>query len=301
MDETEFSLQVDLHKGQARQGPGGEDETRQALMLTGLFTTESSETTSSSLDRVVWKIADLGCGTGAGTLALARLIPELLQQQKPQSRQYMIDITAVDLSSQFLTVLEQRAQKQQQEKIGDNNKNDNNIAVEIHTKCGSMAADSLALLFPSQDESSLDMIWSEGAIYNIGFETGIKTWKPFLKASGILAVSEITWTTPASVRPKEIQEYWDKEYPEMTTAAVNMALLEQHGYAVVGYFVLPPHCWLQNYYRPLQEHFHDFVEGQRATLEKQATATVESYQEEIRMYETYKDYYSYGFYIARKV
>ena len=29
------------------------------------------------------------------------------------------------------------------------------------------------------ESSYFDLIWSEGAIYNIGFEKGIKTWKPF--------------------------------------------------------------------------------------------------------------------------
>ena len=37
-----------------------------------------------------------------------------------------------------------------------------------------------------------DVIWSEGAIYNIGFEKGVKDWKRFLKTGGMMVVSEIT-------------------------------------------------------------------------------------------------------------
>jgi ubiquinone/menaquinone biosynthesis C-methylase UbiE len=44
---------------------------------------------------------------------------------------------------------------------------------------------------PFADEE-LDLIWSEGAIYNIGFEQGLKDWRRYLKPGGLLAVSEIT-------------------------------------------------------------------------------------------------------------
>ena len=46
----------------------------------------------------------------------------------------------------------------------------------------------------SFEKDSLDLIWSEGAIYNIGFERGLKEWRnylkpedtlPFLKVSGL--------------------------------------------------------------------------------------------------------------------
>jgi len=38
---------------------------------------------------------------------------------------------------------------------------------------------------PFQDEE-LDLIWSEGAIYNIGFERGLIEWRKFLKYIAIL-------------------------------------------------------------------------------------------------------------------
>jgi len=42
---------------------------------------------------------------------------------------------------------------------------------------------------------TLDAVWSEGAIYNIGFEKGVREWRRFLKPGGILAVSELTGRT----------------------------------------------------------------------------------------------------------
>jgi len=59
-------------------------------------------------------------------------------------------------------------------------------------------------------EGEFDLIWSEGAIYNIGFENGLKKWKDYLKAGCYLSVSEITWIT--QTRP---EEFWKAEYPEV--------------------------------------------------------------------------------------
>ena len=35
-------------------------------------------------------------------------------------------------------------------------------------------------------EEELDMIWCEGAIYNIGFERGLKEWRKYLKPGGYI-------------------------------------------------------------------------------------------------------------------
>ena len=60
------------------------------------------------------------------------------------------------------------------------------------------------------EKEELDIIWSEGAVYNIGFKNGINYWKEFLKPGGILAVSELSWTT--NCRPKGLEDFWTGEY-----------------------------------------------------------------------------------------
>jgi len=105
------------------------------------------------------RIADIGCGTGASTLVLASKLRN--------SR-----ITAVDLFPEFLDILSKRA-------------NAAGCSTQIETLAESM--DSL----PFANES-LDLIWSEGAIYNIGFAKGVEAWRPILRTGGVLAVSEIT-------------------------------------------------------------------------------------------------------------
>jgi SAM-dependent methyltransferase len=247
----DYQLLIDLHKNAKRQGPGGDAESIKALSL-------------AMIKRgTPLKIADIGCGTGASTLLLARLLEA--------------QITAVDFLQDFLKILEGRA-----ENMG--------LSEKISTRCCSM--DNL----PFEGEN-FDVIWSEGAIYNIGFEKGAKDWNRFLKVSGLLVVSEITWIT--SSRPSELQKYWDEEYPEIDVASSKFHVLEKNGYSPIGYFVLPEHCWLDNYYRPMQNSFNNFL-NRNGNSEK-ARAIVEEENREIELYEKYRAHYSYGVYIAKKL
>jgi ubiquinone/menaquinone biosynthesis C-methylase UbiE len=208
-------------------------------------------------------IADIGCGTGASALLLA---------QRLNAR-----VTAVDFLDDFLHVLKERA-----ERAG--------VADRISTIACSMED----LPF---EEDAFDVIWSEGAIYNIGFEKGISQWRRFLKTGGLLVASEITWLTDS--RPSEIENHWNSEYPEVDLASAKFRILEQQGYSPVAYFVLPEHCWLDQYYRPMQARFAEFLD--RNGNSDEALAIVAAEQREIELYETYKAHFSYGVYIARKL
>lgn len=248
---SDYELLIDMHRDGDRQGPGGDAETELALNLAGLDRTTPL------------KIADLGCGTGASTRQLARLLSA--------------QITAVDFLPQFLDILNAKAAEM-------------GLADQITTLACSI--DDL----PFEPES-YDVIWSEGAIYNIGFEKGVREWRPYLKMGGLLVVSEITWLT--ATRPAEIHDFWVGEYPEIDVASAKMAVLEKEGYAPLGYFVLPEHCWLDNYYRPMQARHGAFLA--RHGHSEAAQAIVAAEVEEISLYERYKAYYSYGVYVAQKV
>jgi len=202
------------------------------------------------------QIADIGCGTGAST----RLLADELEAT----------ITAVDLFPQFLEKL-------------------NGVSDKITTRTASMDA------LPFED-ASLDVIWSEGAIYNLGFETGVRDWRRFLKPGGVLAVSELTWFTQD--RPQALTDHWMAAYPEVDTAAAKIKILEQHGYALLGYFPLPQSCWLENYYRPLQARFPAFLE--RHGQSQAAKTLVADEAAEIALYERFSDYFGYGLYVAQK-
>ena len=74
------------------------------------------------------------------------------------------DIIAVDLFEEFLEKLKENSAKE-------------NTTANIKTLSASM--DKLPF-----EKEELDIIWSEGAVYNIGFKNGINYWKEFLKPGG---------------------------------------------------------------------------------------------------------------------
>jgi len=217
MDDLQMQLLIDLHRSNFRQGPGGEAETKQALMLAGLDKSRPL------------KIADIGCGTGASTIQLAKELDA--------------EITAVDFLPEFLEELQARATA-------------HSMVDKITTLSCSMDA------LPFADEE-FDVIWSEGAIYNMGFEAGVSAWRRFLKPGGKLIVSEITWLT--AERPSELQSHWNTEYPEIDVASAKIGILE------------------------------------RNRGSDQAREIIECEKAEIALYEKHRDHYSYGVYIAKKI
>lgn len=247
----DLQLLVQLHLDADRQGPGGDEQTRRAIDLSGLK------------DRHGLRVADIGCGTGASTLVLARELDA--------------EVVAVDFLPAFLERLGTRAARAG---LGD----------RITTHAAAM--DDLPFAAESRDA-----IWSEGAIYNIGFEAGTRLWRRFIKPGGILAVSELTWTT--STRPRELEDHWHAQYGEVATASAKIAVLERNGYAPLGYFVLPDTCWLDAYYRPLEQRLEGFLEDHGSS--EAARSLVAAERLEISLYERYRDYVGYGYYVARKL
>lgn len=209
------------------------------------------------------KIADIGCWTGVSTLVLAEHTNS--------------EIVAVDLLGEFLA------------KLVDDGKQ-----AGVAEKISPLACSMDALPFHHEE---FDLIWAEWSIYNIWFEHGIKTWKPYIKPWGHLAVSEITWTTQE--RAQEIEEYWQNEYPEIATAWEKIKILEEQWFSLVGYFNLQEKSWIDNYYRPIEETFDQFLQAHNHAPEAQQIVALE--KQEIALYKQYKDYYSYGFYVARKL
>lgn len=209
------------------------------------------------------KIADIGCGTGGQTMVLAQNTPG--------------KIIGIDLFPQFVDIFNQNATK-----LG--------LTDKAKAIAGSM--DNL----PFQDEE-LDLIWSEGAIYNIGFERGLTEWRRFLKKGGYVAVTEASWFTPE--RPAEIEQFWLDAYPEIDTIPSKVAIMQKAGYIPVATFILPENCWTEHFYAPQVPAQKLFMEKYADNLN--AKRLVENLQHEAQLYARYKDYYGYVFYIGKKM
>jgi ubiquinone/menaquinone biosynthesis C-methylase UbiE len=209
------------------------------------------------------RIADIGCGTGGQTMVLA--------QHAPGS------ITGIDLFPKFIDLFNRNAAKL-------------NLQDRVTGIVGSM--DNLSF-----QKEELDLIWSEGAIYNIGFERGLREWQEFLKPGGFIAVSEASWFTEE--RPAEINEFWQDAYPEIDTIPNKVAQMQQAGYIPLASFILPENCWIEHFYEPqvaAQEAFLKKNEGNQA-----AEDFIANQRHETQLYYKYKAYYGYAFYIGKKI
>jgi len=206
-------------------------------------------------------ILDVGCGPGVQTMDLA-LISEGT-------------IVAVDTHQPFLDVLQQKI-------------NDEGFQDRIKVQNQSMKA----LEFPP---ASFDLIWSEGAIYIMGFENGLRAWKPLLKPEGYIVVTEATWLKPNP--PAEIREFWQQAYPEMKSLEENLNIIHNCGYYLIDYFVLPETSWTEEYYKPMQ----DRIEMLRVQYkdDPQKLAILDEEQIEIQLYNKYSDWYGFVFYIMQ--
>lgn len=209
------------------------------------------------------RIADIGCGTGGQTMTLA---------QNSQG-----NIIGVDLFQNFVDIFNTNATKL-------------DLQGRVKAIVGSM--DNL----PFRDEE-FDLIWSEGAIYNIGFERGLNEWNRFLKKGGYIAVSEASWFTQE--RPAEIEKFWVDAYPEIDTIPNKVALMQKAGYVPVATFILPENCWVEHFYVPQTKAQELFLKKYAGN--KTAEDLVANERHEAQLYAKYKEFYGYVFYIGKKI
>lgn len=206
-------------------------------------------------------ILDIGCGQGASTFDLLRLTDG--------------HVTAVDLFEPFLEKVSARAERE--------GVSEGRLTVT--------RADMAALSF--RDES-FDLIWSEGAIYLLGFEEGLRRWRRFLKPGGFLAASECTWLTATPSTEAEI--FWREAYPPMGTVASNCEAAARAGYGIVGTYVLPPEDWWTHYYAPMRAR----IAAMRETYGEAAERVLDEAEAEIGLFERNPGQYSYVFYVLKK-
>ena len=207
-------------------------------------------------------IADIGCGTGGQTMVLAQHVRG--------------NVTGIDLFPIFIDLFNRNVEK-------------HNLQDRVSGIVGSM--DNL----PYRDEE-LDLIWSEGAIYNIGFERGLNELHKFLKTGGYIAVSEVSWFTEE--RPAEIDEFWMDAYPEIDTIPNKVAQMQKAGYIPCAAFILPENCWTEYFYDPQVIAQKVFLEKNAGN--KSAADFIANQRHETQLYYKFKEYYGYVFYIGKK-
>ncbi|MEW6515924.1 MAG: class I SAM-dependent methyltransferase [candidate division FCPU426 bacterium] len=207
------------------------------------------------------KILDIGCGPGMQTIDLARTLPKA-------------KIWAVDNHEPFIHRLALKAQAFQGRLIAQ-------------------IGDMRQLEFP---EAFFDLIWSEGAIYQMGFENGLKSWNPLLKNGGYMAVSEMVWLKK---NPSyEVQLFWKGEYPEMSDVSTRLENIRENGFEPCGYFTLSESAWYDNYYHPLMKRVAELKCKYR--MDAEALDILHELEQEEKIIGRNLETCNYAFFVCRK-
>jgi ubiquinone/menaquinone biosynthesis C-methylase UbiE len=141
-------------------------------------------------------ILDVGCGTGVPTIELAKI-----------SGGY---VTGIDLDVSLLDILRKKI-----------------IDTELERQLSIINKSIFLMDFPKE---SFDIIWSEGAVFVIGFEKSIKNWYKFLKPNGFLVLHD------------DIKDKNKK-----------LGLVEKYGYKLTAQFDLSFEIWWNDYYSKVEK------------------------------------------------
>jgi serine/threonine-protein kinase HipA len=205
-------------------------------------------------------IVDAGCGAGRHTLALAVELQTLVH--------------AVDTYEPFLASLTQGAKEEGIEHL-------------VQTHCMDMA--DIPGVFPE-----IDLLWSEGAAYNIGFPHALKTWHSAIKSSKFAVVSELSWLHDQV--PFEVRMFFQSGYPDMRSVDQNRAMAEDTGYKVLATHTIPKETWVEGYYDVLEPRAKALLDHPDKSVREFAAETIE----EIRIFNCSEDTYGYVFYVMQK-
>jgi len=207
-------------------------------------------------------ILDIGCGQGMQTLELAKISDG--------------KIIALDNHQPFLEILMSRAKSEGVEK---------NIIPE-----------NMSMLDMDFAEKSFDIIWSEGALYIMGFQNGLRRCHRLLKDSGYLAVSELVYTAPDP--PDAVIEYFGREYPDIKNINENIEMIKKETFSLLSNFTLPESAWLNTYYLPMEKELTRLEKRYRKN--KAASAVFKGFRDEIDFYKRYSKFYGYQFFVMEK-
>ncbi|MFC2068949.1 class I SAM-dependent methyltransferase [Chloroflexota bacterium] len=187
------------------------------------------------------RILDIGCGSGIPTLELARLSQG--------------EIIGIDIDQPALDKFERRIKE-------------GGLTDRIRVVNCSM----LDMDFPDE---SFDIIWSEGSIYAIGFEKGLREWRRFLKPSGFILVHD-----------------------EQGNVDDKIEQISNCGYELLDYFILSIETWWTEYFAPLQKLIDE--SGTRYTDDPKFLEELRQAQGELDMFKKHPERNSSVCFVMKK-
>jgi len=171
------------------------------------------------------RILDVGCGSGIPTLELARLGQG--------------EVIGIDIDQPAIDIFTRKVKE-----------------AGLTKRVQALHYSMFGMDFP---DNSFDILWSEGSIYAIGFEKGLKEWKRFLTPDGFMVVHD----EQGNVREKLEQ-------------------ISICGYELLGYFLLSQDTWRTEYFAPLEKLVNEFQI--KLTDNPKTSAELRQAQEELDMF-----------------
>jgi SAM-dependent methyltransferase len=208
-------------------------------------------------------ILDIGCGPGVQTIELAKL---------SNGR-----IIALDIHQAFLDKLIRNAKE---EGLLDH-----------------IVPTNISMLEMDFEENTFDIIWSEGALYFLGFQNGLRRCHQLLKNDGFLAVTEIVYLV--NNPPAPLIQYFEKEYPDIKPVKDKIDLIQNERFHLITNFTLPESSWLDNFYLPMEEELTRL--NKKYQSNEIALGVFEEMKNEINLYKKFSDFYGYEFFIMRRI
>jgi len=207
-------------------------------------------------------VLDLGCGVGGQTLHLAELTSGTI---------VAIDRNAGSIELLKATVAERR------------------LSHRVFPIVGDMA-------HPDQPRESIDLVWSEGALYNLGIENALRICRSLLRPGACIAFTDSVWRKEDP--PAEVKASFEAGYPTMGFVPDVLAAIERSGLSLVGHFTLPDEAWWDDFYTPMQRRI-DELRGTYAS-NSEALAVLDQLAQEPAMHRARSEYYAYEFFVARR-
>ena len=162
-------------------------------------------------------IVDLGCGVGGQTLHLADLT--------------MGSIVAIDSHAPSIERLKATLAER-------------GLTQRVRAQAGDMA-------HPDLPPESCDLVWSEGALYNIGIGNALRVCRGLLRPGGYLAFTDAVWRKDDP--PPEVRASFEQDYPTMGTATDVVTAIRLAGFEFAGRFMLPDQAWWDDFYSPMEQ------------------------------------------------
>lgn len=208
-------------------------------------------------------VLDLGCGVGGQTLHLAELTSGTI---------VAVDNHAPNIERLRATIAVR------------------GLANRIRPMVGDMAK-------PGLPPSSFDLVWSEGALYNIGIKNALRICHGLLRPGGYLAFTDPVWRKENT--PPEVKASFEDDYPTMGRVPDVLAAIERCGFSLIGHFTLPDEAWWDDFYTPMEIRIDEL--RRKYTYDDDALAILDQLAQEPEMHQMYSDYYAYEFFVTRRM